>query len=211
MKIGIIGAGNIGTALVKRLKPQGHQFMLSFSKDTTQLAKAASSFGATAGSVAETVAWAEVVVLAVPWAAVPEALKQAGDLAGKTLWDCTNALKPDYSGLVIGTITSGGEEVAKLAPKARVVKGIPPFAEVLHSDNPTVNGQPVGVFVAGNDAEAKTTIASLLSALPATVTDAGGLDAARLIEPAMTLLVRLAYGMGMGARIALQVSHEQRK
>jgi 8-hydroxy-5-deazaflavin:NADPH oxidoreductase len=208
MRIGVIGAGNLGTAIAKRLVPKGHEVMLSYSRDAKKLDAAARTFGAKSGSATDAVRFADVVALTVPWGAVKGALSEAGSLSGKILWDCTNALKPDMSGLAIGATTSGGEEVAKMAVGAKVIKGIPPFAEVLHSDNPTVNGQPVGVFIAGEDSQAKSTVASLLAALPATVTDVGGLEAARLIEPAMMLLVRLAYGLNFGPRVALQVSRE---
>jgi len=204
MKIGIIGAGNVGTALAKRLTPQGHEIMFSYSRDATKLAATAAAFGARVGTPAEAVAFADVVALTVPWAAVPDALAQAGDLAGKTLWDCTNPLLPDLSGLAIGTTTSGGEAVARLAPQAKVVKGLPPMAELLHSADPLVNGQPVGLFVAGDDAEAKARVAQLLAELPAIVIDAGGLTSARFIEPAMMLVVHLAYAMGHGARVGLK-------
>ncbi len=205
MRIGVIGGGNVGTALAKRLVPKGNEVMLSYSRDAAKLTEAAARFGATFGTPEEAARFGNVVALTVPWAAVPSALTQAGSLTGKTLWDCTNALNADMSGLVIGTTTSGGEEVARLAPGALVVKGIPPFAELLHSDDPTVGGRPVGVFVAGDDATAKQAVAGLLSQLPASVTDTGGLEAARLIEPAMMLLVRLAYAQGLGPRIALDL------
>lgn len=205
MRIGIIGAGSIGSALARRLVPKGHEVILSYSRDPAKLAATAASFGATTGSPSDAVMFADVVALSVPWAGVPDALVAAGSLDGKILWDCTNALKPDLSGLVIGTTTSGGEEIARLAPGATVIKGIPPFAELLHSDDPTVGGRPVGVFVAGPDGGGKARVTELLEQLPASVTDAGGLDASRLIEPAMMLLVRLAYGQGLGPRIALDL------
>ncbi len=205
MRIGIVGAGNIGTAIAKRLAPQGHEIMLSYSREPAALAKSARALGATSGTPSEAVAFGDVVALTVPWSTVFDALGQAGDLGQKILWDCTNALNTDMSGLVVGTTTSGGEEIAKFAAGGRVVKGIPPFAQLLHSDDPTVGGRPVGVFVAGDDQQAKAIVAGLLTALPATVTDAGTLDAARFIEPAMMLLVRLAYGEGFGPRIALDL------
>ena len=208
MKIGIIGAGNIGSALARRLAPQGHEIRLSYSRDPGKLAEAARAFGATAATVRDAVAFADVVALAVPWAAVDDALAQAGALDGRLLWDCTNPLLPDLSGLAIGTTTSGGEEIARRASGARVVKGIPPFAELLHSDDPRVNGAPAEVFVAG-DAEAdKRIVGELLAALPARVIDAGPLQASRTIEPAMLLLVQLAYARGMGARIAMRIDAE---
>ncbi len=90
MNIAVIGAGNVGTALAKRLKPQGHDLMLSYSRDKEKLRNAAKSLGVPRGSPAEAVRWGKVVALTVPWSAVPDALTQAGDLAEKTLWDCTN-------------------------------------------------------------------------------------------------------------------------
>jgi len=198
MKIGVIGGGNVGTALARRLVPKGHEVMLSFSRDPVKLEHAAKTFGARTGSPREAVEFAEVVAFAVPWAAVDGALHDAGSLAGKIVWDCTNALKPDLSGLALGTSPSGGERVQGLEPGARVVKGIPPFAELLHSAEPTLDGEPVSVFVCGDDAAAKGLVATLLASLPATVTDAGPLENARYVEPAMMLLVRLAYGQGLG-------------
>jgi predicted dinucleotide-binding enzyme len=62
------------------------------------------------------------VALAVPWAAAPGALAEAGELSGKVLWDCTNTPLPDMSGLTIGTTTSGGEEVAKRRRPIRLRK-----------------------------------------------------------------------------------------
>jgi hypothetical protein len=208
-RIAIIGAGNVGTALAKRLVPRGHEVMLSYNRDMAKLTQTAAALGVSVGAPEEAVAFGEVVALTVPWAAVPAALKAAGLLAGKILWDCTNALAEDMTGLVIGTTTSGGEEVAKLAPDARVVKGIPPFAELMHSDDPTIDGRPPGVFVAGNDAEAKAVVSGLLEQLPTTVTDTGDLTGARFIEPAMWLLVRLAYSQGLGPRIAFDLLQQK--
>ena len=91
----------------------------------------------------------------------------------------------------------------KLASGAKVIKGIPPFAELLHSADPTIGGEPVGVFVCGDDAAAKRIVVNLMSSLPATVTDAGPLENARYVEPAMMLLVRLAYSQGLGPRLSL--------
>ena len=73
---------------------------------------------------------AEVVVLAVLWGAAEAAVVAAGDLSGKAVWDCTNPLLPDLAGLALGT-TDGGEQVARWAPGARVVKAVPPFAELM--------------------------------------------------------------------------------
>ncbi|MFN3592197.1 MAG: NADPH-dependent F420 reductase [Thermaurantiacus sp.] len=208
MKIVIIGAGNVGSALSRRLSQAGHDIVMAFGRSDEAVAAAAQAAGVAHGSVAEAVQFGEVIVLTVPWAAVPDALASAGDLSGRILWDCTNPMAADLSGLLVGGETSGGEEVARMAPGARVVKGIPPFAQLMHADDPTIAGTPPGLFVAGDDEEARKTVAGLLGQLPANVRDAGPLMAARFIEPAMLLLVRLAYLQGMGPRVALSVQSE---
>jgi predicted dinucleotide-binding enzyme len=202
-KIGIVGAGSLGTALAKRLTLAGHDVMLSYSRSSEKLAATAADFGVEHGTPANVKAWADVVALAVPWAAVGDAVAQLGDLRDAILWDCTNALKPDLSGLEVGTTTSGAEELQLLATGARVVKGIPTFAELLHSDDPLVAGKPAGLFVASDDTDAKAIVSGLMTDLPGTVVDAGGLRASRYLEPAWALLVDLAYAQGFGPRIAL--------
>ncbi len=204
MKIAIIGAGRLGSALAKRLKPHGHPITLSYSRAEAKLRELGASLGIAVLPPEQAAAEADVIALTVPWDAVPDALARCGQLNGKILWDCTNPLKPDYSGLQVGTDTSGGEIVAQNSPGARVVKGVPPFAKLLHSDDPTFNGEPVEVFVCGDDVEAKRIVIGLMEQLPASVVDAGPLTSARFIEPDGMLLVQLAYGMGMGARIGIR-------
>lgn len=149
MKVGIIGAGRLGRALGERLADAGHELMYAVGGSASEEASAS---GARAGSNSDTVAFADVVVLTVPFAAVGTALAQAGPLEGKVLWSCVNALKPDFSGLALGFDNSGAEEVAKHAPGARVVAAIPPFAETLASGNLHYDGglSPT-VFVCGDD------------------------------------------------------------
>ncbi len=208
MKIGVIGGGNVGTAFAKRLGLAGHDIMLGFSRDPDALEKTAAAFGASTGTPEQVARFGDVVVLTVPWQAVPSALQQAGSLQDKVLWDCTNALLPDMSGLAVGTTTSAGETVQRLATGARVVKAIPPFAELLHSADPTIAGTPASVFMCGDDEDAKRIVRPLVEALPATVIDAGPLQNARWVEPAGFLLVRLAYAQGLGARIGLGLATE---
>ena len=114
MNIGNIGAGNLGTRLAKQLVRKSHGVTLSFGKNLTKPKDAAVSVGAHSVTPAEAAAVADVIVLATPWNVMADALKQiVGVPRRRILWDCTNALNPDMSGLVVGTTTSGGEEVAK--------------------------------------------------------------------------------------------------
>jgi len=202
MKVGILGAGNLGNAIAKKLVKQRHQVFLSFSKDTARMVSFADSIGARFGSPQEAAQFGDVVVLAAPWGAVREALQQAGSLDGKIIWDCTSALKPDLSGLLIGTTTSAGEEVARLAPTAKIVKAIPPFAESLDKLSSTDRARPAS-FVCGDDRSAKLIISELIEHLGAEPVDAGPLSAARFAEPAAMLLVHLAYKERLGNHIGL--------
>lgn len=92
MKIGVIGAGRIGGGLARQLANVGHQVRLSFRRDQAELDRLADQIGARAstGSPADAVTFGEVVVIAVPWSALPLALEQAGPLAGKIIIDTTN-------------------------------------------------------------------------------------------------------------------------
>ncbi|MGV2292415.1 NAD(P)-binding domain-containing protein [Trinickia sp. YCB016] len=206
MKIGIIGGGNVGKGLTRHLVPRGHSVMLSFSLDMAKLHETAAALGASVGTVEEAVRFADVVVLATPWGVTSEALAQVGSVTQrKVLWDCTNALKPDMSGLAIGTHTSGAEEVAKLAPWATVVKAIPPFAQTLHSPSLLIGVDRAAVFVCGDDSDARGIVAKLLDEIGAEPVDAGPLMLARFVEPAAMLLVQLAYKGGFGTRIGLSL------
>ncbi|HEY1379851.1 MAG TPA: NAD(P)-binding domain-containing protein, partial [Gemmataceae bacterium] len=124
MKIGIIGAGNVGGTLGRGWAKHGHDVFFGVRRpddEKTRQLVAAVGPRARAGTVAEAAAFGEVVVLATPWPATEAAVRSAGDLAGKAVIDCTNPLKPDFSGLALGFSTSGAEQVARWAAGARVV------------------------------------------------------------------------------------------
>lgn len=212
MKIGIIGAGNVGTGLGRRLAAHGHEIMVSFARTPDKVAAAAAAIGAGARAVtpAEAVAESELVVLATPWGVTLDVTRElAALLANRIIWDTTNPLKPDMSGLAVGTTSSGGEEVAKLTPGARVVKAIAPFAEVLQSPVDDLISAPPGVFVCGDDPAARAVVAGLVTAIGGDPVDAGPLTMARYAEPAAMLLVQLAYVQGFGPQIGLTVLRER--
>ncbi len=191
MKLGIIGAGSLGTALGACLAQRGHTIMVGGGASAQD---AALRLRAGVGSNAEAVAFADVVVLAVPFAAVGAALSDAGSLHGRVLWSCVNALRPDYTGLAIGFDNSAAEEVARHAAGARVVAAVPPFASAIATGRLGYDRdlEPT-VFLCGDDGPAKTIVESLVLDLGAHPVDAGPLVAARLVEPAMMLAVSIAY------------------
>jgi predicted dinucleotide-binding enzyme len=200
MNVGILGAGNMAHALGKHLIKKGHRLLVSYSRDPSKLDKAAQDLGSgtQSGSPEEAARFGEVILLSTRWEGAASALKAAGSLDGKVIWSIVNPLKPDFSGLVLGTTTSGSEELAKLVPRAAFVAGWPPFAEVLASESMRFGSDRSTLFYCGDDAAAKQKVATLFEALDVDAVDAGPLYAARFIEPAMFLLVHLAYGQKFG-------------
>jgi 8-hydroxy-5-deazaflavin:NADPH oxidoreductase len=191
MNLGIIGAGSLGTALGERLGQAGHAIMFGGG---TSAKDAAARQSTQVGSNADAAAFGDVVILAVPFAALDAALADAGALAGRVVWSCVNALKPDLTGLAVGFDNSAAEEVARRARGARVVEALPPFASAIAAPPLAYDGDlPPTVFVCGDDPAAMRTVAELVRDIGAHPVDAGPLTAARYVEPAMMLLVSLAY------------------
>jgi predicted dinucleotide-binding enzyme len=202
MQVGIIGAGSLGSALGRRLAARGHEIMFAGAESAHQVANRE---GALVGSNADAVSFGQVVVLAVPFASVDCALADAGPFGDRVLWSCVNALRPDLAGLAIGFDTSAAETVAERAAEARVVAAIPPFANAIASDGLSYDaGLEPTVFVCGDDPHSKRVVGGLIEEIGGQPVDAGPLSAARLVEPAMMLLVTLAYA-GVPRDIALRL------
>jgi predicted dinucleotide-binding enzyme len=191
VNLGIIGAGSLGTALGERLGERGHTIMFGGGASAQD---AAVRQRARVGSNAETAAFGDVVILTVPFAAIDAALAEASSLRGRVLWSCVNALKPDYTGLVLGFDNSAAEEVARRAPGALVVAALPPFAHAIAAGQLSYDRDLAPtVFMCGDDAAAKGIVERLVRDVGADPVDAGPLEAARLVEPAMMLAVSIAY------------------
>ena len=207
MKIGIIGSGNVGSALGKIWGKNGHLIRFS-SRNPEKLKALAESIGKNAsyGLPEEASKFGEVIALAVPWGQAENAIKSAGSLEGKILIDCTNPLKPDYSGLVVGGSTSAAEVVAGLAPGAKVVKAFhTTFANLMQSESRmfgTIN--PTG-FYCGDDAESKAIVANLIQETGLEPLDAGPLANARYLEPLAMLMINLGFAQKMGTNIAIKL------
>jgi len=205
MRIGIIGAGNVGGTLGRGWARAGHEVTFGVRNvadpKTAELLKDST---AKAASVAEAAAFGEVVVFATPWEATQDAVKSAGDLAGKIVLDTTNPLAPNLSGLTHGFETSAGERVASWASGAKVVKIVnTPGAN--NMADPDFNGTAASMFYCGDDAGAKAAAARLASDLGFDPVDAGNLEQARLLEPLALLWIRLAYVQKQGRDIAFKL------
>ena len=157
MKIAVIGAGSVGGTLGRRWAELGHA--VCFGIRNVEDADAKALVGKIKGdarlaSVRDAAKDADVVVLATPYAANPAAIAAAGDLSGKILIDVTNPIGPNFS-LAVGFNSSGGEEVAKLAPRAKVYKAMNQVGFEVMANPAFAAGKPV-MFVAGDDAAGKT-------------------------------------------------------
>lgn len=196
MQIGIIGAGNVGSALATGWIKVGHD--VTFGVRDPRSPPAARPTSARYMSVAEATQAATVVVLATPWQAAADAISACGDLTGKVLIDCTNPLRMGADGLEleIGHATSGGERVAALAPGAFVFKTLNQtgFANMEHAHE--FAALPAVMYVAGDDATRKLVVLSLVSDLGFQAVDAGPLRIARLLEPMAMLWIHMVLNRG---------------
>jgi predicted dinucleotide-binding enzyme len=206
MNIGIIGAGNMGSGLGKIWGMKGHEIIFSFSRSQEKLKSLAATLPkAKAGTPAEA-AQSDVILLSTRWSDVPEALKQAGSLNNRIVIDCTNPLKPDLSGLELGHTTSAAEEIARMAPGAKVVKAFnTAFAQVYEERSRLFGSRRATMLYCGDAAEAKSVVARLITDVGFDPVDCGPLTAARLIEPVAMLMITLGYGMKMGTNMALDL------
>lgn len=189
-KIGIIGAGNVGSAIARGLKRAGHD-VRTVGNDTEKLR--------------ETAAWAEIVLLAVPFDAIDDVLEAAdGALSDKILIDATNALDAQMN-LAVGFTTSGAEVLQSKVPGAWVVKAFNTvFAQ--HMDTGKLGEKPLTAFVASDYADARETVLELAGGIGFDTVDAGPLKNARLLEPLAYLNIQLGYVLGLGTQIGFKLA-----
>jgi len=204
MKLAVIGSGNIGKSIGAWASGLGYDVIFS-AKNAEHAKEAALAAGKNAkfAETNEAVKQADLVLLAVPYSAVKEVMTNIGPLLkGKVLIDATNPLNADYSGLAVGFTTSAAEEIAKLAPEAKVVKAFNTvFASVFASQNPKIKGNKISVFYASDDADAKKKVADLINGMGFDAVDSGPLKASRNIEPMALLNIGLGYSMGHGTSV----------
>jgi 8-hydroxy-5-deazaflavin:NADPH oxidoreductase len=106
MSISIIGAGNVGMALGRAFTQRGETIVFGVP-DPAKYAGKTDSFGAPARvtTTADAIAASDIVILAVPYGALPTIAQSVPDWQGKILVDATNPLAPGLTGLTVGTTT----------------------------------------------------------------------------------------------------------
>ena len=206
MRIGILGSGLMGGTLGTIWARDGHEVVFSYARSEQKLTKLArdAKGKARAGTPREAAGQADVVLLAVHWSRVDDVLKQAGDLSSKVIVTCSLPMNADDTDLVIAHTSSGAEELARKAPKARVVAafGTVP-SEVLFAvfEARRKSNRPSLVYC-GDDAKSKGIVAQLIEDAGFDAVDAGPLRIARYTEPFTLLIARLAYEGEEGPELA---------
>jgi predicted dinucleotide-binding enzyme len=182
VKIGVIGAGRIGGNVARQAVRAGHEVLLTFSRDPARLEQAASELGdaASTGSPAEAVAFGDVIVFAVPWGTIPDALEQAGSLDGKVVVDTTNQFGS-------GPMPAEGQTAAQFnagrMAGARYVKSFNTLTSGFQEDTAGRTGdERVVQWTCGDDAEAKAVVADLIEDMGYVPVDLGGTAGCAVME-----------------------------
>lgn len=188
-KVGIIGKGEVGSALRRGLDRAGYPVQ---------------SAGHYMREVKDTAVWGEVIVLAVPFAAIDDAVRELGDTAnGKTVVDVTNVMTADYQ-LALGCTTSGAEELQKKLPAAKVVKAFNTvFAGHMYSGK--VKEEAITLFAAGDDPESKAAVLQMGREIGFDAVDAGPLVNARWLETLGYFHIQLGYSLKMGTDVEFKL------
>lgn len=162
MKVAIIGAGNVGTALATALTRAGHKVTIT-ARDPNHATKAADSSGARVGtSNAEAVDQADVVITAVPATSIGEVAAEIREPAsGKPVIDVTNRMAPTENGLDMDTTSSNAEDLASMLPASPVVKAFNTLFASNQAD-PTADGVQLDGYVAADDETAKAKVLELV-------------------------------------------------
>lgn len=174
MKIGIIGAGSIGTTIAKHLTSAGYEVIISNSRGGETLKEKAKQIGGDiiAGSVQEA-AETDVIFLAVRWEHAQEALS-AISLEGKILVDMTNASLPEFVLAEPGSKTSS-EVVSQWAKGAKVVKAFNTLYAHVLAENPKSDGGNRVIFYSGNNEDAKGVVLDIINRIGFAGIDLGSL------------------------------------
>ena len=184
MKFGMIGAGTLSRAIAGHVVKAGHDVIFSNSRGPETLGDVVAAFGprASAGSVAEAGA-ADIVVLAVPWSKVREAVCHLPAREGRIVIDATNQWIKLTPSFVAEHLDIGGSElVASLIPGAHVIKAFDNmYGRYVAADPVTEAGRRI-LFYAGDDQDAKNVFRSVVEGFGFAPVDLGPLAMGRLMQ-----------------------------
>ena len=206
MRVGILGSGLMGAKLGSIFARAGHEVVFSYARSEQKLQRLARDAGpnARAGTPCDAARDADALLLAVHWSRVDDVLHQVGDLAGRVIVTCSLPMNEDNTALVVAHTSSGAEELARMAPAARVVcafNTVP--SEVLFGvyAGRRRKTRPSLVYC-GDDRKAKAVAVELIRDVGFEPVDAGPLRMARYTEPFALLVAQLAYEGKGGPELA---------
>jgi predicted dinucleotide-binding enzyme len=196
LRIGIIGKGNVGSALGEGLSRAGHEIKYGHRDPREPVSEAAK--------------WGQVIILAVPYENADnarEAIKPYTD--DKTVVDVMNAIGENMD-LAISCTTSTAEETQAKLPRAHVVKA---FNTVFAPNQSTgrAGDEQLTAFYAGDDAEAKATVAKLTEDIGFDPVDCGPLKSARYLEAMGILIIDLAFKYHLGNKMGYKLVKPQKQ
>ena len=189
-RIGVIGTGVVGKTLTAGFLKSGHPVLMG-SRDQQKLSGLQSELGGALeiGSVADAVAYGDIIVFAVKGSSAEAAIQGAGPekLAGKIVIDTTNPIAdvPPVNGVLqffTGPNDSLMERLQRTAPNARFVKAWSCVGNAFMIHPAFPSGRPT-MFICGNDPAAKETVRGLLTQFGWDSEDMGQVESARAIEP----------------------------
>lgn len=205
MKIGIIGAGDVGGTLGKSWRQRKHEVMFGVrnlqSQNVQRLVQSDKSLRF--GDINEAVAFGNVILFAIPWTSVEETISRSGNLSGKIVIDPTNPLTPDLKQLALED-TSVAERIADLAKGAKVVKAFNTIG-AMTLNNLIFGSVRADLFICGDDTPSKKVVGELATDIGFDVVDVGSLANARMLENLALLWIELALRQQLGPNIAFKL------
>lgn len=185
MTIGIIGAGNIGQAIAKRLASAGIPASISNNRGPNSLSSIVQGLGAgiTAAEL-KVAAKADIVFLAVPWSAYADAVAGLAPWGRRIVIDAMNAASVGPEGFRPFDLggRSSSQVVADRLTGARVVKAFNTLPAAVLANDPLTNGGRRMLFVSGDDAPAKHEVAQLIDRLGFVAIDLGDFEMGRRLQ-----------------------------
>ncbi|MET7683658.1 NAD(P)-binding domain-containing protein [Streptomyces sp. NPDC005423] len=188
LRVGILGAGNIGRPIGRHWSAAGHQVTFG-SRSPERLSKFISTAcpNARVAGLAETAETNDILLLSVPYPAWEELLQSVGNtLAGKLVIDATNPMGLSADGRIISTLGSDltqGRHASKTLPDSTVVRAFTHVMDELLWSRGTQQRHFWGVGYAGDDAAAKETVRGLILDAGFSPVDLGGLDDSASLDP----------------------------
>lgn len=205
MKIGIIGAGDVGGTLGRSWRQRKHEVMFGVRNLQSQNVQRLTEIDKSLmfGNINDAVAFGDVILFAIPWTSIEETVRGSRNLSGKIVIDPTNPLTPDLRQLALDD-SSVAERIAELAKGAKVVKAFNTIgAQTLN--NLIFGSNRADLFLCGDDTPSKRVVGELAADIGFDVVDIGSLANARMLENLALLWIELALRQELGPNIAFKL------